>query len=262
MIVPVGNTQGGMVRTVSRHAGAVALFNLRDEGVPQTMGTRNEAELFLLEGERLINRFAVHRFAMRREEERAGMIGRIGTGFQILIEHIVERILDVNILPVAALAPAIDFAAFAVEHIADGQGAQLAHAHTGFQNERADGAIAQFIAAGHIAEQFARLLDGHVFLLAFPFGDGLLAWEFVRGQHAAEIFRNGLRDLPRPAEEGVKHADVVITRGHFAADGQMIIISVQHGRRETGERILADLDAVTLLQLTEDAVEDLGAVRR
>ena len=71
MIVPVGNTQGGMVRTVSRHAGAVALFNLRDEGMPQAMRTRDKAELFLLEGERLINRFAVHRFAMRREEERA-----------------------------------------------------------------------------------------------------------------------------------------------------------------------------------------------
>ena len=260
MIVPVGNTQGGMVRAVSRHAGAVALFNFRDEGM--TMGARNKAELLLLEGERLINRLAVHRLAVRGEEERAGMIGRVGAGFQIRIKHIVERILDVNILPIAALASAIDFAAFAVEHIADGQRAQLAHPHAGLQNERADGAIAQFIAAGHIAEQLARLLDGHVFLLAFPFWDGLLAGEFVRGQHAAEIFRRGLRDLPRSAEKRVEHTDVVVARRHLAADGQMIIISVQHGRREPGARILADLHAIIPLQLPEDAVEDLGAVRR
>ena len=64
------------------------------------------------------------------------------------------------------------------------------------------------------------------------------------------------------AEQAKMNADVVVARRHLAANGQMIIISVQHGRRETGERILADLDAVTLLQLTEDAVEDLGAVRR
>ena len=84
----------------------------------------------------------------------------------------------------------------------------------------------------------------------------------MHGQHAAEIFRNGLRDLPRPAEERIEHADIVVARGHFAADGQMIIISIQHGRREAGERVLADLNAVTLLQLPEDAVENLGAVRR
>ena len=71
-----------MVRAIPCHAGAVALFNLRDEGVPQTMGTRNEAELFLLEGERLINRLAVHRLAVRGEEERAGMICRVGTSFE------------------------------------------------------------------------------------------------------------------------------------------------------------------------------------
>ena len=71
MVVPVGDAQGGVVRAIPRHAGAVALFNLRDEGMPQAMRTCDEAELLLLEGKRLINRFAVHRFAMRREEERA-----------------------------------------------------------------------------------------------------------------------------------------------------------------------------------------------
>ena len=84
----------------------------------------------------------------------------------------------------------------------------------------------------------------------------------MHGQHAAEIFRRGLRDLPRPAEKRVEYTDIVIARGHFAVNGQMIIISIQHGRREAGECVLADLNAVTLLQLAEDAVENLGAVRR
>ena len=84
----------------------------------------------------------------------------------------------------------------------------------------------------------------------------------MRGQHAAEIFRNGLRDLPRPAEEGVEHADVVVARGHFAANGELIIISIQHERREAGERILADLHAIIPLQFPEDAVQDFGAMRR
>ena len=159
VIVSIGNTQRGMVRAIPRHAGAIALFNLRDEGMPQAMRTRDKAELFLLEGERLINRLTVHRFTMRGEEERTGMIGRIGAGFQILIKHIIERILDVDIFPVAAFTFAIDFAAFAVEHVADGQSAQLAHSHAGFQNERADGTVAQFIASGHIAEQLARAVN-------------------------------------------------------------------------------------------------------
>ncbi len=82
MVVPVGDAQGRVIRTVSCHAGAAALFNLRNEGMPQTMRTRNKAELLLLEGERLINRLAVHRLAVRGEEERAGMICRVGTSFE------------------------------------------------------------------------------------------------------------------------------------------------------------------------------------
>ena len=45
VIVPVCDTQGGMVRAIPRHAGAVALFNLGDEGMAQTMRMRGEAEL-------------------------------------------------------------------------------------------------------------------------------------------------------------------------------------------------------------------------
>ena len=48
----------------------------------QAMGACNKAELLLLEGERLINRLAVHRLAVRGEEERAGMICRVGTSFE------------------------------------------------------------------------------------------------------------------------------------------------------------------------------------
>ena len=149
MFIPVGNAQGGMIGAVSRHAGAVALFDLGDEGMPQTMGTCGETELLLLEGERAIDGFAVHRLAVHGEEERAGMIVRVRAGLKIRVEH-----------------------------VADGQGAQLAHPHAGLRNERADGAIPQLVAAGHIAEQLARLLDGHVLFLALPFGDGLLIGKF------------------------------------------------------------------------------------
>ena len=81
VVVPVGDSQRRMVRAVSRHAGAVALFHLRNERVPQTMRTGGEAELLLLEGKRAVNGSPVHRLAVSGEKQRAGMIGCVGAGF-------------------------------------------------------------------------------------------------------------------------------------------------------------------------------------
>ena len=69
------------------------------------------------------------------------------------------------------------------------------------------------------AEPLARLLDGHVFSLAFPFRDSLFDGKLMGWQHAAEILRDSLRDLPHPMQEWVEHVDVIIARCHFASDG-------------------------------------------
>lgn len=70
-----------MVCAVSRYAGTVALFHLRNERVPQTMRTGGEAELLLLEGKCAVNGSPVHRLAVSGEKQRAGVVGRVGAGF-------------------------------------------------------------------------------------------------------------------------------------------------------------------------------------
>ena len=70
-----------MVCAVSRYAGTVALFHLRNERVPQTMRTGSEAELLLLEGKRAVDGSPVHRLAVGGKEQRAGMISCVRAGF-------------------------------------------------------------------------------------------------------------------------------------------------------------------------------------